>query len=341
MKICSVTLVKDDHRTARAAQETVKDLVDFTYTQLAGTIENFAEARNDLLAWAHRHDYDWAIMLDTDERIVTNLYRSNIEKQLDETDADVIMIPHVSDTYEKERFFRMPAAGHYHGRTHEAWLTDPGAKRVTWGRHHGLLFDEVPKTPDQTEVKLERDLLLLADQVSEDPDDPRWHYYLGDTYTNLGEFDMAIAAFSECFQLDGWDEESAWAAYRIAELWAMREGYSMALHWATMGMQRHPGISELHWLAGWCCYQLGRYEHARAWANTAITLNAGYHGGWIRRVGFKHPPALYEGPWDLERWIARQMGMPENYIARLDQTFERRLAERTQKKGEGASAPSP
>lgn len=349
MKICSVTIAPR-RPDAEDAIATVTDLVDGTLVSIQeGPIRDFSQARNDSLAMAAEDfHYDWAIMLDTDERIHTNLPRSILEKQLSETAGDIIMIPHVSDTYEKERFFRLPARGHYVGPTHEAWITDDGAKRITWGRNYGYVFDELPKNPEQLTAKFERDKDILEAWTKDHPKDPRWWYYLGDNKANLGNWEDAVRAFRRCYDLDGWDEESAWSAYRIAEQWIGQGGpaqLEQAITWGLNGMRRRADFPEFPWLIGWCSYYLGRYQQAITWSEIAVNL------GQYRklegelptiktwdRIGFRYPPAHYEAPFDVMRWAWGELG--DTYAVSYAQAaFELALEMRTRKNPGADGAP--
>jgi tetratricopeptide (TPR) repeat protein len=337
MLVCTVTLFNDANPPYAATDTAMEATINNLYLRREN-ITDFAQARNDALAYAaegvphhgsHRHS--WAIMLDTDERLV---WRGGIERAVTErgvglydvlaaTTADVIMTRHVSGTYEKERIFRLPARGHYHGRTHEAFIMDEGAKRITTDI---LAFDEIAKTPEQYRAKVERDVPLLQQMIGEDPDDPRWWYYLGDTCAGLGRQACALDAFERCWSFNGWDEESAWAAYRVAEIRSTQNEFDLAIEWCCKGMQRHPGMAELPWLAGFCCFQLGQHQRAIWWAAMAEALNKADADGY--RVGFRYPPALYEGPYDIMRYCYRALG--QGSLADLAEAcFQERYDERT------------
>ena len=328
MKICSVTMAPNhDAAGVKESRASVQDLVDDALVVGVGKISDFSSERNALLEVVGAAGFDWAIMLDTDERIVLphrgGMTREFFAHELERSGADVIMVPHVSGTYEKERIFRLPAKGHYRGRTHEAWITDEGAKRVTTD---AILFDEVPKTVESYRLKVERDRPLLEQMTREHPEDPRWWYYLGDTYEGLGlPADNAVAAFERCWILNGWDEESAWAAFRAASIVSRQGKHASALLWCMQGMLRRADYPEFPWLAGYSCYQLGRYEQAVHWAWRAInkgdeTLSP--------RIGFRHPPAHYEGPWDVLRWSYQALGN-EKSKEFAEEQFTEYLAART------------
>ncbi len=67
--------------------------------------------------------------------------------------------------------------------------------------------------------------------------------------------------------------------------------------------------AELAWLAGFAAYKAQRYDDAVAWSHMAIAngLFRG-SGAQFERIGFRHPPGLYEGPFDVLRWAYQAMG---------------------------------
>ena len=188
--------------------------------------------------------------------------------------------------------------------THEAYAVEGG--RAETLPASVMTFSEEQKTPEQYRAKVERDREILERFTQEHPDNPRGWYYLGDTYTGLGEDELAKNAFYNCFELEGWDEESAWSCYRIAEIYCKWNDYGSALHWCALGMSRHSGMAELPWLAGFCCWKMGRFNHAIYWENMAVALNA--MGAEEDRINFRHEPALHEGPFDVLRYAHREIG---------------------------------
>lgn len=141
------------------------------------------------------------------------------------------------------------------------------------------------------------------------PNDPRWWYYLGDTRDGLGDQAGAVSSFLRCWGCDGWDEESAWAMYRAASIESGRGHHQYAAGYCLLGLQRHAGIAELYWLAGFSCYQMGRHRDAILWCERAVQLGA-HRGAFAQqeRIGFRYPPALYEAPFDVLRYAYQALG---------------------------------
>lgn len=284
--------------------------------------DDFSAARNFALAAAAELGANWAVSLDADERV--RLDRGDLRQALARTEADSLCIAHKDGTYGKERFFRLPARGRYVGPTHEAFVRDGGTTE-TWD---GAFFDELGKTRAQYRRKAERDIAILTRHVEMHSNDPRWFYYLGDSLAGLERHDEAIAAFRVCASLGGWDEEAAWAMYRAAESLLTLGRPSDAIEACAVGMARHAGLAELPWLAGFAAWQAGRPAQAAHWARVSIALGC-YQGtgAVLARLGFRHPPGLWEAPFDVLRFALRSLGDEAGSLA-AERDFAAALAAR-------------
>jgi len=265
--------------------------------------DDFAAARNFALTAAAETGANWAVGLDSDERLERG--GVDVRSQLAAAEADVLHVAHANGTYAKERFFRLPVRGRYVGPIHEAFFSDAAPT----GTLEGVRFDELAKSEEIYRRKAERDMAILTCYTAEHPDDPRWFYYLGDSLAGLGRHDEAIAAFRLCASSDGWDEEGAWALYRAAECFLKLDRPVEAVEACAAGMARHAGLAELPWLAAYASWHAGNPAQAVYWARLAITWGhfAGA-GGSVPRSGFRHPPALWEGPYDVLRFALRRVG---------------------------------
>lgn len=296
-------------------------------------INNFAAARNFALEVATQLQADWAIIVDTDERI--HLQIPNFRETLDTLVGDVFFVSEINNSYSKERLFKIPNPGKYIGATHEYFDLEQGVCRSL----SGMAFSELPKSVEVKQAKYQRDLTILNKLVENHPYNSRWLFYLGETYKNLGYYNPAITAYHNCANVSLWDEEAAWASYREAECWLAQCFYQEAISACTRGLAKHSGIAELAWLAGYASYYAGSFSQAIYWANLSITLGK-YQGCGkeIYRIGFQYPEAQYEKPYDILRYAYAQVGKWEKaklaeqfyqqaYLARINDTAENRLNE--------------
>lgn len=274
---------------------------------------DFSAARNHALDVAAAHGADWCLWVDTDEWLesVSPAHPEEaprfLREQLTHTPHGALMMMHASGTYSQPRLIRVPTAARWEGRTHECFP----AYRLGQGDVHGLRFNEGPKTRQQFEAKFRRDEQILTEEVEKNPGDARSWFYLGQTKKDLGDVSGAIRAYDRRAMLKGWNEESAWACYRCAECLIELGHFEAAIERCVTGLGLHAGIAELAWLAGWCNYQLQRFDQAIHWAQMAVA-GGEYKGlrNISQRIGFRHPPALYEEPYGVIQHAARELGKP-------------------------------
>ena len=266
---------------------------------------NFSDIRNFGLDEAWRLGADWACILDTDERIHVN--GTNVSAFLDEVKDGIILTPHVSGYYDKERMFKLPAPDKFQGGVHECVVPNHSKQTKCASIH----FEELPKTEEQLKGKLEYLLGALLRETEKDPKNPRWWYYLGDTLAGLGRDGEALRAFDRCSVLRGWDEESAWACFRMAVLLDHMNRGQDAIDICAAGMTRHPGISELPWFAGKVSLRMGMADKAIYWARIAVAngTNNGEEHFIKPRIGFRHPFGAKDGPYILMAEAYESLGM--------------------------------
>ncbi len=279
---------------------------------------DFAAARNFAMAAATDAGAEWAVTVDTDERLVFDA-GFDLREALASTPAKVLRVGISDGSYAKERIVRLATSMRWVGPTHEALDgQQQGDAELLLGVH----FRELPKDEAALKRKFERDVAVLRRHLKTHSREPRWHYYLGASHQDLGQWAAAIEAYKACAALGGWAEEGAWACYRAAECCCRQQRWKEAIEFCARGLTIRPATAELAWLAGYAANQAGRHVDAIAWSNMAI-VNGLYQGagGTFERVSFRHPPALYEGPYDVRRSVFKALGNPEAE-AEAEQEYE-------------------
>jgi len=293
---------------------------------------DFAAARNFALDAAAGLGGTWAVTVDTDERL---LFEPGVQlsRLLAATSAQVCMVLDDLGNYSKERIVRLPAKVRWAGPTHECLEGRTSADTMTL---QGVRFHELPKDPATARRKFERDLAILQRYTRKHAKQARWFYYLGATHQQLGDHAAAIDAFRTCAELGGWEEEGAWACYGAAESCCSLRRWGDAVRFCAAGLAIRPATAELAWLAGFAAYKGLCFVDAVAWSWMAIA-NGLYRGqgAQFERIGFRHPPALYEGPYDVLRWAYQALGN-EQAAAAAAAEYERAKAMREQ----GAAQPA-
>lgn len=271
--------------------------------------DDFAAARNFALDAATEAGGQWAVTVDTDERLLFDP-GFDLRKALAVTTARVLHVSVEDASYAKERMLRLPATEQrWVGPTHEALVGQRAGESAVLA---GVRFRELPKDEGALRRKFERDVSLLRRHVKQHAKEPRWHYYLGASHQDLGQWAAAVDAYKACASLGGWPEEGAWACYRAAECCCKLERWKEAIELCARGLAIRPATAELAWLAGFAAFKAKRYEDAIAWSNMAVVngLHEGA-GAAFARVGFRHLPALYEGPYDVLRWTYQAIGQKD------------------------------
>ena len=266
---------------------------------------DFAAARNFALEAAQQAGATWAVTVDTDERLLFEA-GFDLRAALAATRANVLLVDDEAGYYGKERIVRLPAAVRWVGPTHEALSGQREAETETLA---GLRFRELPKDEATLRRKFERDVAILRKHTRQHAKEPRWHYYLGASHHDLGQYAAAIDAFRACAALGGWAEEGAWACYRAADCCCALQRWTEAIEFCARGLAIRPATAELAWLAGFAAYKARRYEDAIAWSNMAV-VNGLYDGAGagFARKSFRNLSALYEGPYDVLRWTFKALG---------------------------------
>jgi tetratricopeptide (TPR) repeat protein len=289
---------------------------------------DFAAARNAALDFAEQLDADWALTIDTDERLrfPPDCPRADWDASLAAAPPVAAwLVPDQQRGYAKERLIRLPAAGRWRGETHEAFILNRTARR---DRHPWLTFWELAKTPEQMQHKLSRDLQILQRLTANDPDNGRWWFYLGQTLEGLHRYAEAQAAFEQSFPLEAWGEQAAWAAYCAARCAFEQEAYAESIDRCSMGLAVQPQSPELLWLAGLCALRRRQLGDAICWSELAAHL--GSRPELITfRIAFRHLPAWFEGPHDVLRFAYRAAGN-RRAAAQAEADYVERRQERLQ-----------
>jgi tetratricopeptide (TPR) repeat protein len=273
---------------------------------------DFSMARNYHLLESDEMRFDWAITLDTDERI-NGLTREYLET----TDADIVNVRASNGTYEKNRAFRLPAKGRWRFPVHEAFIPSPDAKAVT---HPTATFDELPKSREALIAKLKRCVEILTVETKKENSSWLW-YYLGDSHEALASYlkiplhnYLAIQAFHSCVAAKGGAEEAAIAMFHAAHCHLCRQEPEDAIKCAIKGMGIHQGVPDIPWIGALACMTLKEPRRAIYFASIAAAL--GFYsgcGGVLQRAMTRHWAIgwapLYEGPYEILAWAYHEIGL--------------------------------
>ena len=264
----------------------------------------FHEMRNVGLVEAEKLGADWSLQLDTDERLILNGLdvRGTLEKM--DPALQLVTVTENTGLYDKWRFIRHPTPCRFNHSFHEELV--PMLPCVIFPR---MRFFELPKTEAQLADRLTSQIEHMQRQLQDEPNNPRWYFYLGSALEQLGKFDEAIPAYLGGMAYLDKPEPKAWTFFRVACCYARMEQHFKVIEYALCGMLHCPEYAELPWLAGMACLFTGRNRDAIAWARIAAVHNWSRKGeNEIDRAGFKEPKALFEGPYEIIADAAHRTG---------------------------------
>ena len=125
------------------------------------------------------------------------------------------------------------------GATHEYWSGDPADNIPFEVCHINDIGDGGCKSD-----KFERDIRLLLQEIVEDPQNGRAHFYLAQSYKDLGRAEEAISYYKKRIEIGGWVEEVWYSHYMIGKCYEMlKDEHSMEL-WMNKGFQFYPRRAE-------------------------------------------------------------------------------------------------
>lgn len=272
--------------------------------------DDFAAARNAALAFAAETGADWAMMLDTDERVICpdpDAFRAWLAAL---PDTVCVALAHAADgSHTRERFFRLPSRYQFTGRTHEMFPAPMHEQAIVPSEL--ITWTELLKTSEQLRAKFTRDVDMLRADIADNHANGAAQYYLGASLQSLAVieqnagatgvahalYEEAIVAFRAHHALDGW-EGGAWSCFKAAECYLVLGQPNRALDCVAAGLVRDAGIGELYWIAGLASLQEGRREQARCWAETAKLHGMG-SASEKRRRGFRNVRGLTTGPGEV------------------------------------------
>lgn len=271
-----------------------------------------ARARNDAIEAARAAGADWVVLVDTDERFHWGeTTRAQVEEVLATPGAESFIIRAHEAFYSKDKFLR-PGTGQFEGLAHEAWVPrDPSARKI-W--HPGPRFSELPKDPQALRKRDRAVVRVLKEALKADPQNPRSHFYLGESYTSLGKIKLAERHYMKCVASKDqhWAEEASWAAYKCGIFRMHRGELQTAIRAFAISLMCYPATAEAACAAAICAGRMKRAQDVIAWANMAVA-NGAYSGAhaFYQRMHFRDVTFLYEMPFECLRAAFHALGQAD------------------------------
>lgn len=175
---------------------------------------------------------DFVLLLDADMILEIKNFD---KKMLHDGDYFFILQGNESFYYQNTRIVKNNGLFKYTGVTHE--YTDVPIESKSVSINKSQLFIRDIGDGGCKSDKFERDIRLLLEGIKNEPNNVRYHFYIANSYHDLGRYDEAIQYYKKRIQLGGWKEEVWYSYYRIGmcymkqhkmtdSLWYLMEGYN-------------------------------------------------------------------------------------------------------------------
>jgi glycosyltransferase involved in cell wall biosynthesis len=171
---------------------------------------DFGHNRTEALTLAQGHA-DFILVMDADDKIVG-------EPDFAHLDADVCFMRLLDNgiVHWRAQLFRNGTPMRYVGVVHETPVWDDSSVLGFLKSDYHIESRRLgARNKDPRKYERDRDLLLA--EVESQPENPRWVFYLAQTYYDLGDYANARKWYERRIELGGWDQEIYHSMYRLAE----------------------------------------------------------------------------------------------------------------------------
>ena len=178
---------------------------------------------------------DYVLLLDADMILDIRNFNKNMLAT-----ADAFHILQGSDQfyYQNMRIVKNNGLYKYVGVTHEYIDTPSNNKNMNIDKTQ-LFINDYGDGGSKSD-KFERDVLLLTNGIAEDPTNVRYHFYLANSYHDLGKNEDAIEMYKKRIALGGWNQEVWYSYYRIGLCYKNMEKMPDAIYYWLEGYDYYP-----------------------------------------------------------------------------------------------------
>ena len=153
---------------------------------------------------------DYILLMDADMVLDIGDFNKNM---LLKSDSFFILQGSEFHFYQNMRIVKNNGLYKYMGVTHE-YIETPNNNTTTEFDKSQLFIKDYGDGGSKSD-KFERDVLLLTNALKEDPTNVRYHFYLANSYHDLGQYENAIELYLKRIKLNGWNQEVWYSYYRI------------------------------------------------------------------------------------------------------------------------------
>lgn len=181
-----------------------------------------------------RYKADYALLLDAD---MVLLVTPEFDKQSLTCDAYSIVQTNNNVSYYNARVVTLSKEVKCIGCTHEYYDIDSSS------RLDGVFIQDIGDGGSKSN-KLERDIKLLEDGLKDEPENARYHFYLGNTYFARERYSDSIIHYTKHLKISKWNEEKLQASLKLGHAYLKLDNEAMAISTWLEGFNICPNRSE-------------------------------------------------------------------------------------------------
>ena len=205
------------------------------------------------LGWDPEHTY--ALVLDADMQLRPQASFS--KSLLTSAGYKMIQKSHTLEYY-NTRFMKIGHPWRCVGVTHEYW---DGANTDTFTKDK-IFIDDIGDGGCKDD-KFERDVRLLEQGLIDSPNNPRYLFYLAQSYKDNKQLDKAIELYKRRIDAGGWYEEIWYSMYTLMKLYAEKKMPAEMEMWGNKAYEFRKERSEN--LLYLCRHFKDKRQHFKAW----------------------------------------------------------------------------
>jgi tetratricopeptide (TPR) repeat protein len=205
------------------------------------TWKNFGHNRTLALREAQNsnYDFDYILLLDADMKLVIgNEFNKNKLKD------DVYHVKQGNNniSYYNTRLLKKSLDATCISPTHEYY--DIKGKHKDFSLSEKILFINDIGDGGAKSDKYERDIKLLTDGIKDEPDNPRYYFYLAQSYRCISKNQDAIKYYLLRTQKGGWYEEIWYSYYQVGNIYMEMQEYEKGIYNYLMAYSINKGRVE-------------------------------------------------------------------------------------------------
>jgi hypothetical protein len=256
------------------------------------------------LGWDPKNTY--AVALDADMRLKVN---PNFKKSELTSTGYKIMQKAGSLEYYNVRFLQISHPWKCTGVTHEYW---------DGGNTDTLLPDKVyiDDIGDGgcKDDKFERDARLLEQGLIDEPNNPRYFFYLAQTYKDLNS-DKAIYYYQKRIEAGGWYEEIWYSMYQLMSIYDKKKDYAEMEKWGLKAYEfLNTRLENIYHL---CRHFRDKRQHFKAWHYLMLGLGKPKPNDLLFLETY-----CYEKGFEYERAILHDYVYPEKKLQSMEYSLD-------------------